>query len=76
MVTDGFTSLLKEVVLRIVIALKNPSFSARFAPVILGSNDMHDNHFTTENEQTISYPLAKPGLTSLNPSHLLNQLLH
>jgi hypothetical protein len=29
---DGFTSAQKEVVLRIFIALKNPSLSARFEP--------------------------------------------
>jgi hypothetical protein len=45
---DGFISLPKEVMLRIVIALKSPSISAGFEPTILGSNVKHDIHYTTE----------------------------
>jgi hypothetical protein len=47
---DGFTSPPKEVVLRIVIALKIPSLSAGFEPANLGSNGKHDNNYTTEND--------------------------
>jgi hypothetical protein len=42
--TDGFTSSTKEVVLRICIALKNSSSSARFESANYGSNGKHDNH--------------------------------
>jgi hypothetical protein len=45
--TAGFVSLPKEVVLRIFIALKNPS-SAGFEPANLGSSGKHNNHYTTE----------------------------
>jgi hypothetical protein len=38
--TDGFTSLPKEVVLRIFITLKNPSSSAGFEPANLGSEEI------------------------------------
>jgi hypothetical protein len=48
--TDGFTSRLKEVVLRIFIALKNPSSSAGSEPANLGSNGKHDNQQTTEGD--------------------------
>jgi hypothetical protein len=41
--SDGFTSLPKEIVLMIFIALKNPSSSAGFEPAILGSSGKHDN---------------------------------
>jgi hypothetical protein len=41
--TDGFTSPLKEVVLRIFIAIKNPS-SAGFEPTNLEPSGKHDNH--------------------------------
>jgi hypothetical protein len=41
---DSFTSLLKEVVLRIFIAFKNPSSSAGFEPDNLGSNGKHVNY--------------------------------
>jgi hypothetical protein len=47
---DGFTSLPKEGVLRIFIALKNPSSSARFEPENSGLNDKHDNHYTTDGD--------------------------
>jgi hypothetical protein len=49
----GQTALLlplKEVVLRFVIALKNPSSSAGFEPNNLGSNGKHNDHYTTKNE--------------------------
>jgi hypothetical protein len=39
--TDGFTSVPKEVVLRIFVALKNPSSSAGFEPTSLGSSGKH-----------------------------------
>jgi hypothetical protein len=45
---DGFTSPPNEGVLRIFIALTNPSSSAAFEPTKLGSNDKHANHFITE----------------------------
>jgi hypothetical protein len=41
---SGFTSPPKECVLRIFNALKNPSPSAGFEPVNLGSNGKHANH--------------------------------
>jgi hypothetical protein len=47
---DGFTSLPKEVVLRIFIALKYPSSSAGFEPVNLMSNGKNNNHYTIEND--------------------------
>jgi hypothetical protein len=40
----------KEIVLRISMALKNPSFLAGFEPANLGSNGKHDNHYTTEKD--------------------------
>jgi hypothetical protein len=46
--TDGFTSPQKESVLRIFIALKNPSSSAGFEPAKIGSSDKHANHLTTD----------------------------
>jgi hypothetical protein len=45
---NGFTSSQKEVVLRIFIALKNPSSSAGFEPANSGSNGKHANHYTTK----------------------------
>jgi hypothetical protein len=50
---EGCTSPLKEVVLRIFIALKNTSSSAAFVPANLGSNGKHDYHYTTENDELI-----------------------
>jgi hypothetical protein len=47
---DSFTSLSKEVVLRIFIAVKNPSSSAGYEPTNLGSNGKHANHETTEGD--------------------------
>jgi hypothetical protein len=44
---DGSTSPPKKVVLRNFIAPKNPSFSAEFDPVNLGSNGKHDNQYNT-----------------------------
>jgi hypothetical protein len=40
--TDDFTSSPKKFVLRIFIALKNPSSSAGFEPMNLGSNGTHN----------------------------------
>jgi hypothetical protein len=45
-VADGFTSLPKEVVLRIFIAFT--SFLAGFEPANFGSRGKHANHYTTE----------------------------
>jgi hypothetical protein len=39
--TNGFTSLSKEVVLRIFFALKNPTASAGFEPANLGTKGQH-----------------------------------
>ena len=39
--TNGFTSLLKEGVLRIFFALKNPKASAGFEPVNFGTKGQH-----------------------------------
>jgi hypothetical protein len=48
---SGFTSLPKEGVVRIFIALKNPSPLPRMGPANLGSNGKHTNHYTTEETQ-------------------------
>jgi hypothetical protein len=40
---DGFSSP-NELVIRIFIAIKNPSLSAGFEPTNLGSNGKHANH--------------------------------
>jgi hypothetical protein len=48
---DGFTSPPKEGVLQIFITHKNPSLSAGFEPVNLGSNGKNDNHYTTEDDR-------------------------
>jgi hypothetical protein len=48
----GFTSPLKEVVLRIFITLKNSLLSAGVEPANLGPNGKHDNHFITENDNS------------------------
>jgi hypothetical protein len=47
---EGFTSAPKEVVLRIIIALKIPSLSAGFEYANIWSNGKHDNHYTTESD--------------------------
>jgi hypothetical protein len=47
---DGFTSPLKEGVLSIFIALKNPSPSARSEHANLESNGKQANHYNTEDE--------------------------
>jgi hypothetical protein len=39
--------------LRISIAIKNPSSLAGFEPVNRGSNGKHDYHYTTENNYNI-----------------------
>jgi hypothetical protein len=44
-----------EVVLCIIIALKNPSLSARFEPANLGSSGKLHKHYTTEND----FPVVK-----------------
>jgi hypothetical protein len=59
---EGFTSLPKEVVLRIFITFKNPLLSTEFEPAKLRSNVRHDNHHATEQ---IIYILATT-LQSLN----------
>ena len=45
--THGFTSLLKEFILRIFKLWKNPSTPAGLEPANLGSSGEHDNHGTT-----------------------------
>jgi hypothetical protein len=47
---SGFTSLPKEGVLRICIALKSPSLSGGIETVNLGSNDNQANHYATEDD--------------------------
>jgi hypothetical protein len=47
---DGFTSLSREGVLRIVIALKNPKPSASFELANLDSNGMHGNHLVSDDD--------------------------
>jgi hypothetical protein len=49
--TDGFTSPPKKDVLRLYIALKNPSPSAGFEPANLESNIKHANHCTTKDDE-------------------------
>jgi hypothetical protein len=48
--TGGFTSSPKEVMLQIVITLKNPSSLVRFEHANLGSGGKHDNHYTTDGD--------------------------
>ena len=45
--TNGFTSLTKEVILRIFTLWKNPSTPAEIEPANLGSRIEYDNHWTT-----------------------------
>ena len=45
--THGFTSLLKEVLLRNFMLWKNPSTLAGLEPANLGSSGKYDNHETT-----------------------------
>jgi hypothetical protein len=47
---DSFTSPLKEGLLWIFIALKNPSPCDRFVPANLGSNGKHAKHYTTKDD--------------------------
>jgi hypothetical protein len=42
--TDGFTSPLKEGMLRFFFALKNPTALAGFEPANLGTGGQHNNH--------------------------------
>jgi hypothetical protein len=51
---NGFTSHPKGAVLRIFIAIKNPSPSARIEPANLGLNGKHADNYTTE-EDSISF---------------------
>jgi hypothetical protein len=51
---DGFTCPPKERVLRISIALKNPSSSAGYEPANFGFSGRHVNFYTTE-ENTETY---------------------
>jgi hypothetical protein len=48
--TDRFTFSLKEGMLQIFIALKNPLPSAGFEPMSLGSIGKHTSHYTTEDD--------------------------
>jgi hypothetical protein len=52
---DGFTSRPNEGVLRIFIALHNPSFSAGFELANVGSNDKHAIHYTIEDDKCFSH---------------------
>jgi hypothetical protein len=47
---DGFSSPPKESVVRIFIALKNPSHSAGIEPLKLLSSGKHPSHYTTEDD--------------------------
>jgi hypothetical protein len=42
-------------VLRIFIALKNPTLSAGFEPANLSSNGKHDNHYIPDNDSLLPY---------------------
>jgi hypothetical protein len=53
---DCFTSSRNEGVLRIFIALTNPSSSVGFEPAKLGSNGKHVNHYTTEDDSRRNIP--------------------
>jgi hypothetical protein len=57
----GFTSPPKVVLLSIFIALKNPLLPTGFEPENLASSGEHDNHYTTENDYSIS--------NDVTPSH-------
>jgi hypothetical protein len=82
----GFTSPPKEVVLRIFIALKNPSLTAGFEPANLGANSKHDNHSTIENDlhthnkttgKTITYKLNIHSLSKfVQGNNLFSRLRH
>jgi hypothetical protein len=63
---DDFTSPPQEGVLRIFIALKNPSPAAGIEPTKTGSDGKHANHYSTEDD------LIK--LTTY-PDHLLHDFL-
>ena len=52
--TNGFTSLPKEVILRIFTLWKNPSTPAGFEPASLWSSGEYDNHGTTGVDSAIS----------------------
>jgi hypothetical protein len=54
--SSGFTSHPKEGVLRICIALKNPSPWKDFEPATFGSSGRHTSHYTTE--ATIYFPYS------------------
>jgi hypothetical protein len=70
---DDFTSPSKEVVLRIFIALKDPSLSAGVVPQNLGSNDKHDNYFTTDNNARRAFlALGSKGKSILGPREIFD----
>jgi hypothetical protein len=53
MQANGVTSPLKEVMLWIFIALRNPLLSGGFEHMNLESNGKHDNRYTTDNDINI-----------------------
>ena len=60
--THGFTSLPKEVILRISTLWKNPSTPAGIEPANLGSRGEYDNHWTSgvdKSQITIKLPSRK-----------------
>jgi hypothetical protein len=54
----GFSSLPKDGVLWIFIALKNSSPSAGFEPANLGSNNKHTYHYTTEDDVVHNFAIS------------------
>jgi hypothetical protein len=58
-VADGFTSLPKEVVLRIFITFKNPLLSTEFEPAKIRSNGTHDTRHTTKHIIYIGHNSSK-----------------
>jgi hypothetical protein len=52
---DDFTSPPNEAVLRISIALRSTSRSARLETANLGCHDNHANRYATEDDKTLSY---------------------
>jgi hypothetical protein len=68
--TCRFTSRPKEVVLRIFMAPRNPSPSARFEPANLGCSSKHANHWTIYDD-TFSLTFRLMGRRIMNGINLL-----
>jgi hypothetical protein len=66
----GCASTLKEGVLRILIALKNPSSLVGIQPANLRSNGKHASHYTTDNDKMI-----RPFLNRMTGSTFLHSVL-